>query len=191
MTSETREISNALDESGALLKGHFLLSSGLHSDRYLQCALALQHPRYAELFGRLIAERFTGDEINCVAGPALGGIIIAHEVARSLGTRCIFTERREGEMALRRGFAAGPDDNILAVEDVVTTGRSIKELIEAVRGSGARVAGVGAIVDRSKRNIDFGCRTESLVKMDIPVYPRDNCPLCKKGIPLVKPGSRA
>jgi len=177
-------------ETGALLNGHFKLSSGLHSGQYLQCALVLQYPEYAAQLGKGIAEKFKKAEVTCVAGPALGGIVIAHEVARALGRRCIFAERQDGAMTLRRGFQVGEQDKVLVVEDVITTGKSIGELIETIKGYGATIVGVGAIVDRSSEKVDVGYDIRTLVKMDIQTFEPADCPLCKKGVPVVKPGSR-
>lgn len=184
------EIAEIFRKSGALLTGHFKLSSGLHSGQYLQCALVLQYPEYARQAGESLADRFKNRGITCVAGPALGGIIIAHEVAKALKTRCIFGERENGRMALRRGFKLTPQDKVLIVEDVITTGKSIRELIEVVKERGAKITGVGAIVDRSSERIDFGCESQTLIKFDIKTFMPKDCPLCKDNTPIVKPGSR-
>ena len=191
MSVNEKRIVNMFNETGALLSGHFKLSSGLHSEKYLQCALVLQYPEYAKLLGEAIAAKVRGLEINCVAAPALGGIIIGHEVARALGKRCIFGEREEGKMALRRGFSAGEADKILAVEDVITTGKSIKELITVLRARGSEVIGVGSIIDRSSQALELGCGFYPLVKMQVNSFQPDSCPLCKDRTPIVKPGSRA
>ena len=184
------EIIEIFEKTGALLTGHFKLSSGLHSTQYLQCALVLQHPEYAAKLGKTIADKFKSTQITCVAGPALGGIIIAHEVAKALKTRCVFGERENGKMTLRRGFRVSPRDKVLIVEDVMTTGGSIKELIGVIKDSGSQIAGVGTIVDRSSGRLDLGCDTKSLIKMDIKTFNPDECPLCKSGTPPTKPGSR-
>ncbi len=184
------EIIEIFEKTGALLTGHFKLSSGLHSTQYLQCALVLQHPEYAVKLGKTIADKFKGTQITCVAGPALGGIIIAHEVAKALKTRCVFGERENDKMTLRRGFRVSPRDKVLIVEDVMTTGGSIKELIGVIKDSGSQIAGVGTIVDRSSGQLDLGCDTKSLIKMDIKTFNPDECPLCKSGTPPTKPGSR-
>ncbi|MFH1782600.1 MAG: orotate phosphoribosyltransferase [Candidatus Omnitrophota bacterium] len=174
----------------ALLKGHFKLSSGMHSENYLQCALVLQYPDIASELCRKIGEYFKKNDITCVVAPALGGVVVSYEVARSLNVRSIFTERKEGKMVLRRGFSLSKKDRVLVVEDVITTGLSTKEVLEVVMSTGALVAGVGSIIDRSGKTIDFGVKSMSLLKLDIPVFSEDKCPLCKEGIPINKPGSR-
>lgn len=184
------ELMDMFKETGALLTGHFKLSSGLHSSQYLQCAHVLQHPEYAGRLGEAIADKFKHAEITCVAGPALGGIIIAHEVAKALKKRCVFGEREAGKMTLRRGFSIGPLDKVLVVEDVITTGGSIKELIGLIKDNGAGIVGVGAVVDRSSKKIALGCDVKPLVKFDIKTFSPSECPLCKKGAPITKPGSR-
>lgn len=184
------EIIDILKKTGALLTGHFKLSSGLHSGQYLQCARVLQYPEYARRLAETIADKFRGIDITCVVGPALGGIIIAHEVAEALNTKCIFGERQDRKMTLRRGFKLDPQDKVLIVEDVTTTGKSIKELMDVIKENGATIAGVGMLVDRSSEKIDFGCTTQSLIKFDIKTFPPNECPLCKEGTPIGKPGSR-
>jgi orotate phosphoribosyltransferase len=176
--------------TGALLEGHFLLSSGLHSDKYLQCALVLQYPEYAERLGRALASHFEGDEIQVVAAPAMGGIIVAHEVARALGARAIFTEREGGRMRLRRGFALRPGERALVVEDVITTGNSTRETIEAIISAGGSIVAVGSLVDRSGGAAAVGTRRVSLLTLNVPAYDPANCPLCRNQVPIVKPGSR-
>ena len=187
---KTDEILNIFKETGALLKGHFRLSSGLHSEDYLQCALVLQHPHHAGKLCSQLAARFKDVEPTCVVAPALGGVVVSYEVARALGVRSIFTERKEGKMVLRRGFNLRPDDRVLVVEDVITTGLSTKEVLEVVKSNGANIIGVGSIVDRSGKNIDFGVKSSSLLKLDLPAFPPEQCPLCKKGTEITKPGSR-
>ena len=184
------EIINMFKKTGALLTGHFKLSSGLHSGQYLQCALVLQRPEYAARLGEGIADKFKDKKITCVAGPALGGIIIAHEVAKALRTKCVFGERESGKMTLRRGFKLSPQDKVLVVEDIITTGKSIRELIGVIKASGAQIVGIGALADRSAAKIDFGYDIQALIKLDIKTFNPDECPLCKKDIPLTKPGSR-
>jgi len=178
------------EELNALLKGHFKLSSGLHSEKYLQCAIVLQHPAIAEKLARALSAKFEGDKIDVVVGPALGGVTLAYEVARALGVRGIFTEREEGKMTLRRGFSIKEGDKVLVVEDVVTTGGSTKEVIDVVMGFGGVVAGVGSIIDRSDKPVDFGVKFKSLAKVKVQTFKADECPLCKSGMPVTKPGSR-
>jgi len=181
--------------TGAYLKGHFRLTSGLHSPEYLQCAIVLQHPRKAEQLGTMLAGELKtaagGCEIDVVASPAIGGIIVAHEVARALGARAVFAERdAEGKMVLRRGFSVSPGETAVVVEDVITTGGSTREVIKAMRESGANVVAAGSIVDRSSGHVDVGVRRVALLTLSVVTYPPDNCPLCRQGIPIVKPGSR-
>lgn len=177
-------------DCNALLEGHFLLSSGLHSNRYVQCALVLQYPEIASKLGEELAGYFKNLSIDMVVGPALGGILVAHEVARALSVKALFTEREEGRMTLRRGFCVLPGQRVLVVEDVVTTGGSTREVIDVIQCAGAQIAGVGALVDRYKGTLNFGVPFHALIKLDIETYSPDFCPLCQNGIPLIKPGSR-
>ena len=176
-----------LSESGALLTGHFLLASGRHSDTYLQCAKVLQHPPLAEEVATALAGRIEVGEIHSVCGPALGGVVIAFELARQLGAKAIFTERKNGLMMLRRGFAIEPGERIVIAEDVVTTGDSVTETIEILREQGAEVVAVTALVDRSG-GVDFGRPFHHLLSMEPPTWESDRCPLCERGIGVVKPG---
>ena len=176
--------------TGALLEGHFQLSSGLHSTVYLQCALVLQFPERAEAFGRAIAEKFQGQGIQLVASPAIGGIVIGHEVARALGARFVWTERDAGQMTLRRGFTIAPREKTLIVEDVITTGGSTRETIEAVRRAGADVVGAASIIDRSGGSADVGVPLSSLASLRVLSVESSECDACKLGEPVVKPGSR-
>ncbi|BAF59985.1 MAG: orotate phosphoribosyltransferase [Pelotomaculum sp.] len=184
------EIVAIFQKTGAMLSGHFRLTSGRHSNRYFQCALVLQHPDYSELLCRELAARFAGDGISVVIGPAMGGIIVSYEVARALGVRGLFAERENGVMTLRRGFSIEPGERVLVVEDVITTGGSVREVMEAVRKSGGTVAGAGVLVDRSNGAVDLGVRTEALLTAEVVSYAPEDCPFCKQGIPAVKPGSR-
>ena len=188
------ETSDALlsifQQTGALLEGHFLLTSGLHSPRYLQCALVLQHPLHAEWIGKEIAAPYQQEQISAVIAPAIGGIIVAHETARALGVKALFTERDNGLMTLRRGFKLEAGERILVVEDVVTTGGSTRETIEAVEVAGGKVIGAGSVVDRSGGNVDVGVPRVALLTLIVPTYQPDNCPLCAQGSSAVKPGSR-
>ncbi len=177
-------------QSGALLDGHFQLTSGLHSPGYLQCALVLQHPSNAEALGRAIAERVGGLGAGAVLSPALGGLIIGHEVGRALGVRAIFAERQEGALVLRRGFSLAAGERVIVVEDVVTTGGSTRETMEVARAAGAEVVGAASIIDRSGGHATLGVPYHPLVSLTLPTYPPDTCPLCAAGTPAVKPGSR-
>ena len=174
----------------AVLEGHFILSSGLHSNRYVQCALVLQDPRVAEQLCSGLAEKLRYLGATVVAAPALGGILVAHEVARALGVRALFTERQQGAMTLRRGFSLEPGEPALVVEDVITTGLSTRETIQCIEQAGAKVAGAGALIDRSGGAADLGLPKAALVTLQIQNYNPADCPLCKAGIPAVKPGSR-
>jgi orotate phosphoribosyltransferase len=186
----TDSVLDRFRQSGALLEGHFRLTSGLHSSGYLQCALVLQHPAHAEACGADIADRVRSLGAQVVLSPALGGIVIGQEVGRALGIRAIFAERQDGKLMLRRGFTLAPGDKVLVVEDVVTTGGSTRETIEVARAAGARVVGVGAIVDRSGGTAGFDVPFAALVDMNLPTYQPDACPLCAQSLPVVKPGSR-
>jgi orotate phosphoribosyltransferase len=177
-------------QTDALLDGHFLLSSGLHSPNYLQCALALQQPRDAERFGRAIADNFRDRDIDTVASPAIGGLIIGFAVAQALDVRFIWTERQDGSMTLRRGFTLTPGEKILVVEDVITTGGSTRECIAALESNGGNVVAAASIIDRSNGVAEVGVPRIALVKMDVPTYQPDSCPLCSGGDVAYKPGSR-
>ena len=176
--------------SGALLEGHFRLSSGLHSTGYLQCALVLQHPRHAEALGRAIADRVRDVRADVVLSPALGGVVIGQEVGRALGVRAIFAERQDGKLALRRGFTLAEHDRVLVVEDVMTTGGSTRETMEVAKAAGGQVVGTASIVDRSGGAIQFDVPFIALLEIALPTYDPDTCPLCARGLPVVKPGSR-
>ncbi|MCD6170509.1 MAG: orotate phosphoribosyltransferase [Candidatus Latescibacteria bacterium] len=185
-----QEILEIFKGTGALLSGHFLLTSGLHSPTYFQCAKVLQYPKYAgQLCGQL-AEGFRDREIDVVIAPAIGGIVVACEVGRRLDVRTIFAEREAGQMALRRGFMIHPGEKALVVEDVITTGGSVQEVIEVVEESRGVVVGVGCLVDRSGGKVRFSVPFASLLQMEVVTYRPEHCPLCAKGIELVKPGSR-
>lgn len=177
--------------TGALLEGHFQLTSGLHSTVYLQCALVLQFPERAVEFGRAIAEAYRGQGIQLVASPAIGGIVIGHEVARALGARFVWTERDAGQMTLRRGFTVAPGEKTLVVEDVITTGGSTRETIEALKGAGADVVAAASIIDRSGGSADVGVPRTSLASLKVLSVDPSVCDACKLGEPAVKPGSRA
>jgi orotate phosphoribosyltransferase len=188
---EQNEALELYRRTGAYLEGHFRLSSGLHSPGYMQSALVLQRPVDAAELGGGIAALAKNVEPTVVLSPALGGLIIGHEVARALGVRAIFAERAGGPaLTLRRGFTLAPTDRVLVVEDVFTTGKSTRETIDVARETGAQVVGAAAIVDRSGGTIDFGVPSFALVRLEVPVWDPENCPLCAEGIPVVKPGSR-
>ena len=184
------ELLDLFRRSGALLEGHFRLSSGLHSTGYLQCALVLQDPPSAERLGRAVAEKLRGLRPTVVLSPALGGLIIGHEVGRALGVRAIFAERQDGVLTLRRGFTLSETDRVVVIEDVVTTGKSTKETMQVAGAAGALVVAAGSIVDRTGGQSDLGVPYHALLEMTLPTYEPDSCPLCAQGQPVVKPGSR-
>jgi len=184
------ELLDLYRRSGALLEGHFRLTSGLHSPGYLQCALVLQHPQQAEALARAIADRVRDLRATVVLSPALGGVVIGQEVGRALGVRAIFAERVDGKLALRRGFTLEPTDRVLVVEDVMTTGGSTRETIEVAKAAGGQVVGTASIVNRGGAAIRFDVPYASLLEIELPTYDPDQCPLCKQGVPVVKPGSR-
>ncbi|HIW56703.1 MAG TPA: orotate phosphoribosyltransferase [Firmicutes bacterium] len=189
MTRE--EIIEMLKEAGVLLEGHFLLTSGRHSDRYMQCAKIFQYSKYSVPLCAELVEKYKDDNVELVIGPAIGAIQMAYEVGRQLGVKNIFAEREDGKMTLRRGFMIEKGQRVLIVEDVVTTGGSVKEVMELVKEAGGEIVGIGSIVDRTGGKIDFGVPYKSAFSMDITSYEADECPICKSGeIPLVKPGSR-
>jgi orotate phosphoribosyltransferase len=190
MIDNEQHLLTIFQQTGALLEGHFQLTSGLHSPRYLQCALVLQYPEHAEFVGRALAAKFPDDRVDAVVAPAIGGIIVAHETARAIGARALFTEREAGVMTLRRGFQLSRGERVLVVEDVVTTGGSTRETIEAVINANGIVVGAGSMVDRSGGAVDVGARRQSLLTLDVASYDPSECPLCKEGVPPIKPGSR-
>ena len=184
------EVLDIFRKSNALLEGHFRLTSGRHSDRYMQCAQVLQYPNYtAQLCGDIV-EVFRDKQVDVVIGPAMGGIIVAFEVGRQLGVRTIFTERENGAMSLRRNFSIAPGEKVLVVEDVVTTGGSVQEVIKVVMEKGGQLVGVGVLVDRSNGQVDFGIPVKAVLQMEVVSWEPENCPLCQQGVPVVKPGSR-
>ena len=185
------EVLDLFRQSGALLEGHFRLSSGLHSDRYLQSALVLQHPDFAEQLGRALAARTGHLQPTAVLSPALGGIVIGQEVGRALQIRAVFAERQDGKLCLRRGFTLSPADRVLVVEDVITTGGSTRETIAVAEAAGANVVGAAAIIDRGSDPGRVNLPLQALVRMEVPAHQPDACPMCASGTPVVKPGSRA
>ncbi len=188
MTSD--EVLDIYKKTGALLSGHFLLSSGLHSEKYLQSALVLQQPEIATKLCAALAENFRDSTIEVVIAPALGGVFVSHETARALGVRAIFAERVNGELMLRRGFTIRQGERVLVVEDVITTGKSTKETINVVQKAGGVVIAAAALIDRSGGKADLGVPYKSLVTLMVPAYTQETCPLCKAGSKPVKPGSR-
>lgn len=176
--------------SGALLEGHFRLSSGLHSGGYLQSALVLQHPRDAEALGAALGEKVRGLGATAVLSPALGGIVIGQEVGRALGVRALFAERQDAALTLRRGFSLDPGEKVIVVEDVLTTGGSTRETIHVATHAGAEVVAACAIVDRSGGSHALGVPFHALLSIRLPTYPPESCPLCRENIPITKPGSR-
>lgn len=187
---QAEEVLERFKRTGALLEGHFILSSGLHSTKYLQCALLLQHPSEAIAFGEALASHFEGQAIETVASPAIGGIVIGYEVARQLGARFIWTEREAGEMTLRRGFTVRPGEKILVVEDVITTGGSTRETAQTLRNAGALVVAAASIIDRSSGRADAGVPRIALATLDVPSVAPSTCELCARGEQAIKPGSR-
>jgi orotate phosphoribosyltransferase len=189
--TDQNEVMKLFEATGALMRGHFVLTSGLHSPNYLQCALVLQHTQHAETLGRAIAGRYGDRRISSVVAPAIGGIVIGHEVARALGARSLFAERdADGEMTLRRGFTLGEDERVLVVEDVITTGGSTRETIEAVINAGGKVVAAASIIDRSGGTADVGVPRSALATLKVETYDPNSCPLCAEGSVAVKPGSR-
>lgn len=186
-----RELERGLRETGAMLEGHFLLRSGKHSSVYFQMALLLQHPEWAERCGRWIAKGWSDAGIDCVVGPAMGGVIIAHEVARALGCRCIFAEKdAAGRLTIRRNFQIAPGSRVLVAEDVVTKGTAVAETVAVLRELGVEPVGIGVLLDRSGGNrMDIGVELRSLMRRTAPLYEPDDCPLCRQGLDLIKPGS--
>ena len=176
-------------KSGAFLEGHFILTSGLHSPHYVEKFRVLEYPRYTARLCEHIAGEFGDEKVSVVIGPMTGGIILAHEVGRQLNARAMFTERVDGKMALRRGFELTSRDRVLLVEDIVTTGGSIFEVIDAVRGTGATIVGLGYLVDRSGGRVDFGIPAKAIITLDVVTHQPDVCPLCRQGVPAIKPGS--
>ena len=201
---QEKEVMQLLEETEAVLHGHFLLTSGLHSPMYVEKFNVLQHPKYTEMLCQELAERYAADNVELVVGPMTGGyaadnvelvvgpmtggILLAHEVGKALGTRAIFTERENGKMTLKRGFQIPVGTRVLIVEDIVTTGGSVKEVLEVVKAHGGVPVGIGLLVDRSGGKVDFGMRTEALLHLDVPTYDPNECPLCKEGKPFTKRG---
>lgn len=187
MLSE-KEVMAMLEETQAVMHGHFLLTSGLHSPMYVEKFNVLQHPAYTEKLCKEMARVFADDDVEIVVGPMTGGILLAHEVGKALGTRALFTERDNGKMMFKRGFSIPPKARVLVVEDIVTTGGSVVEVIDAVRENGGEVVGVALMVDRSGGKVDFGVKTKALLTLDVTTYQQQDCPLCEKGLEFTKRG---
>ena len=186
------QVRQLLVETKAVLEGHFLLTSGLHSPLYVEKFNVLQHPEYTEKLCKELAERFKNKGVQTVMGPMTGGILLAHEVGKALGTRAIFTEREKGKMTLRRGFCIKPGERVLIVEDIVTTGGSVQEVVDVVKAAGGEIVGVGLLVDRSGGKAEFGVPKEdvqALLILEVPSYEPETCPLCKEGVPMTERGS--
>ncbi|MEI7749157.1 MAG: orotate phosphoribosyltransferase [Chlorobiaceae bacterium] len=177
--------------TGALLDGHFRLTSGRHSNAYFQCAKVLQHPEHLTAVCSKIAEHFAGSGVETVISPAIGGIVVGTEVGRQLGVKTIFAERKDGVMSIRRGFTLEPDERVLVIEDVITTGGSVAEVIALIKSAGASLVGVGSVVDRSKGRVKLADNHFSVLSMEVISYTPEECPLCKEGLPIDAPGSRA
>lgn len=189
MTKE--QVLEVFEKTGGVLKGHFKLTSGRHSDTYMQCAKLFVDTKSSELLCRELANKLEGVPCDMVVSPAIGGILMGYEMARQLNVPNIFAERENGNMTFRRGFSIPKDINVIVVEDVVTTGGSVKEVVKLVQDMGANVSAVASIVDRSNGKVDFGVKFVNLVSMDVVSYEESECPLCKQGLPIYKPGSRA
>ena len=190
MSLSENEILGIFRQTGALLEGHFLLTSGKHSNVYFQCARVLQYPDYTKQICTLISEQFVSYEFETVVAPAMGGIIVGYEVARQLNKKFIFAEREDKNLTLRRGFSLNENEKVLVCEDVITTGGSVYEVINIVKDSKANVIGIGAIVDRSGGKVKFDYPLFTTLQINADTYTRENCVLCSKDIPLIKPGSR-
>lgn len=187
---ERERMIEILKEAGALLEGHFQLTSGRHSGAYVQCAQVLQYPWFVDECCAGLAELFRDTEVDVIVAPAMGGVLISYGVGRAMGKRALFTERENGVMSLRRNFQIQPGERVLIVEDVITTGKSVREVMEVVKEKEGVIVGVGSFIDRSGGKVDFGTRFQALLKLDLASYLPEECPLCKAEIPVTKPGSR-
>lgn len=192
MIIKTEEVMKKLEQAGAIQKGHFKLTTGLHSDTYIQCAQVMQYPGFLHNLCSELGRKFKGDDIDVIVGPAIGGIIMAYAMAQVLvpWARAIFAERENGKMTLRRSFEIKEGEKVLVVDGVITTGTSAREVIDVVRSRQGEVVGVGVLIDRSGGKVDFGIKTEKLLTLNTETYLPEECLLCKKGVPMVKPGSR-
>ncbi|WIW71727.1 orotate phosphoribosyltransferase [Anaerosinus gibii] len=185
------EVKELFIQTGAIMEGHFLLTSGLHSPMYVEKFQVLQHPKHTESLCKALADKFADQNIEVVVGPVTGGILLAHEVGKALGTRAIFTEREDGKMTFRRGFKLAKGERVLIVEDIVTTGGSVKEVVDAVKAQGGIPVGIGMLVNRSGGKVDFGgVPYQALLNLTVTTYKPEACPLCQAGEPMTKRGSR-
>lgn len=187
---DKNEITEIFKKTGAVLNGHFELSSGLHSDTYIQCAKVLEYPNFSEKLCAHLVSFWKSQKIDVVAGPAYGGILVSYELARQLKCRSVYLERVQDQLLLRRQFRIAEGENVLVAEDVITTGDSVKQVLQVVKSSGGNIAGVAAFADRSKGKI-FDEKFQALIRLNPPTYKADSCPLCSDGVPFMKPGSRA
>ncbi|MDD4816652.1 MAG: orotate phosphoribosyltransferase [Victivallaceae bacterium] len=185
-----QEIIKVFEDSKALLTGHFQLRSGKHSNRFFQAALLLQYPDRAELLCSELAKKFAGEKIDTVISPAVGGLIVGQELARALGVRAIFADKDNNKLILKRGFALRPGEKVLVGEDVITEGGRVRETVDLVRSFGAEVVGIAVLVDRSGGKAEFDVRHESLLKLSLPTFEPEDCPMCKAGDPVERPGSK-
>lgn len=185
------DILDILKSTGVYMEGHFQLTSGRHSPNFLLFSQASQYPAATEWLCQQLAREFAGVQVDTVAGPAMGGVILSYELARALGVRAIFAEKDDGKMSLKRGFTVAPGERVLVVEDAVTTGGSVQQAIDALKDYGAEIVGVGALVDRSGGRADFGVPFRAVLTLDIPSYPSEECPLCREGVPIVKPKGKS
>ncbi len=183
------EIEQLLKDTGVIMDGHFLLTSGLHSSRFMQCSQLLQYPEQTEKICRRLAEPYRDQNIDVVIGPAMGGVILAYETARALGARALYAEPAEGKMVLKRGFKIKPGETVFVVEDAVTTGGSVRKVLDLLEAIGVTASGVAVMVDRSAGRVDFGLPTHSLLQVEIESFSPEDCPLCREAIPLQKPKS--
>jgi len=183
-------ITEGFAKSGALLEGHFVLRSGLHSGKFFQAALLLQYPDLAEQYCSALAEKFKNSGVEAVISPAVGGLIVGHEMAKALGVRAIFADKQDGELVLKRGFSIKPGEKILVAEDVVTRGGRVQQTVDLVREKGGNVVGIAVVIDRSAGNASFDVPFESLAKLELETFQPEQCPLCQEGVPIEKPGSK-
>ncbi len=187
---DEKEVLKAFEDNSAILKGHFLLTSGRHSDRYIQCALVMQHPDVCAELSEVLASKLPPVSVDVTIGPAMGGITLAYEMGRRLGTRALFAEREDGKMSLRRGFSLKPGERVLVCEDVVTTGGSAKEVADMARAMGCEVTAIACLIDRSGGKAELGYPLLSVLRMEVTSWAQEDCPLCKAGSAPYKPGSR-